>query len=41
MKPNSIAEKTSLRNETEVLSLWENLNNDFKRLNQDYQKKIV
>ena len=34
-------EKTSLRNETEVLSLWENLNNDFKRLNQDYQKKIV
>lgn len=33
-------EKTSLRNETEVLSLWENLNNDFKRLNQDYQDYI-
>lgn len=33
-------EKTSLQNETEVLSLWENLNNDFKRLNQDYQDYI-
>lgn len=33
-------EKTSLRDETEVLSLWENLNNDFKRLNQDYQDYI-
>lgn len=33
-------EKISLRNETEVLSLWENLNNDFKRLNQDYQDYI-
>lgn len=33
-------EKTSLKDETEVLSLWENLNNDFKRLNQDYQDYI-
>ena len=33
-------EKTSLRDESEVLSLWENLNNDFKRLNQDYQDYI-
>jgi len=33
-------EKISLQNETEVLSLWENLNNDFKRLNQDYQDYI-
>lgn len=33
-------EKISFQNETEVLSLWENLNNDFKRLNQDYQDYI-
>ncbi len=33
-------EKTSLKDETEVLSLWENINNDFKRLNQDYQDYI-
>lgn len=33
-------EKTSLKNEADVLSLWENLNNDFKRLNQDYQDYI-
>lgn len=33
-------QKTSLKDETEVLSLWENLNNDFKRLNQDYQDYI-
>lgn len=33
-------QKTSLKGETENLSLWENLNNDFKRLNQDYQDYI-
>lgn len=33
-------EETSLEDESEVLSLWENLNNDFKRLNQDYQDYI-
>lgn len=33
-------EKISLKDETDVLSLWENLNNDFKRLNQDYQDYI-
>lgn len=33
-------EKTSNEDEQEVLSLWENLNNDFKRLNQDYQDYI-
>ena len=33
-------EKTSLKSESEVISLWENLNNDFKRLNQDYQDYI-
>ncbi len=33
-------EKTSLKDENDVISLWENLNNDFKRLNQDYQDYI-
>ena len=33
-------EKTSLQDESDVLNLWENLNNDFKRLNQDYQDYI-
>lgn len=33
-------EKTSLKDENDVVSLWENLNNDFKRLNQDYQDYI-
>lgn len=33
-------EKISTQSETEVLSFWENLNNDFKRLNQDYQDYI-
>lgn len=33
-------EKTSLKDENDVTSLWENLNNDFKRLNQDYQDYI-
>lgn len=33
-------EKTSLKDEKDVISLWENLNNDFKRLNQDYQDYI-
>ncbi len=33
-------EKISLQNETDVLSLWDNLNNDFKRLNQDYQDYV-
>lgn len=33
-------EITSIKDETDVLSLWENLNNDFKRLNQDYQDYI-
>lgn len=33
-------QKTSLKDEKDVLSLWENLNNDFKRLNQDYQDYI-
>ena len=33
-------EKASLKSEADVLSLWESLNNDFKRLNQDYQDYI-
>ena len=33
-------EKTSLKDENDVISLWKNLNNDFKRLNQDYQDYI-
>lgn len=33
-------EKTSLKDENDVISLWENINNDFKRLNQDYQDYI-
>lgn len=33
-------EKTSLKDESDVISLWDNLNNDFKRLNQDYQDYI-
>lgn len=33
-------EITSIKSETDVLSLWENLNSDFKRLNQDYQDYI-
>lgn len=33
-------EKTSFKNESDVISLWDNLNNDFKRLNQDYQDYI-
>lgn len=33
-------EKISLKSETEVHGWWENLNNDFKRLNQDYQDYI-
>ena len=33
-------EKTSLKDENDVISLWENLINDFKRLNQDYQDYI-
>lgn len=33
-------ERTSLKDESEVISLWDNLNNDFKRLNQDYQDYI-
>lgn len=33
-------QKISLKDEKDVLSLWENLNNDFKRLNQDYQDYI-
>ena len=33
-------EKTSLKDESDVISLWENLNSDFKRLNQDYQDYI-
>ena len=32
--------KISHKKETEVHSWWENLNNDFKRLNQDYQDYI-
>lgn len=30
----------SMKSETDVHSWWENLNNDFKRLNQDYQDYI-
>ena len=33
-------EKVSLQGEADVHSWWENLNNDFKRLNQDYQDYI-
>ena len=33
-------ERISLKSETEVLSFWDNLNSDFKRLNQDYQDYI-
>ncbi len=33
-------EKTSFKDESDVISLWDNLNNDFKRLNQDYQDYI-
>ena len=33
-------EKISKKSETEVHGWWENLNNDFKRLNQDYQDYI-
>ena len=33
-------EKISTKNEIDVHSWWENLNNDFKRLNQDYQDYI-
>lgn len=33
-------QRTSQKDESEVLNLWENLNNDFKRLNQDYQDYI-
>lgn len=33
-------EKTSLKDENDVISLWENINNDFKKLNQDYQDYI-
>ena len=32
--------KVSMQSEAEVHSWWENLNNDFKRLNQDYQDYI-
>lgn len=32
--------KSSSKSETEVLSLWEDLSNDFKRLNQNYQDYI-
>ncbi len=34
------AYKISLESEDDVYSWWENLNNDFKRLNQDYQDYI-
>ena len=33
-------EKVSMQSDTDVHSWWENLNNDFKRLNQDYQDYI-
>ena len=33
-------EKISLRDISDVISLWENLNSDFKRLNHDYQDYI-
>lgn len=33
-------DKVSQKSETDVHSWWENLNNDFKRLNQDYQDYI-
>lgn len=33
-------EKVSMQSEVDVHNWWENLNNDFKRLNQDYQDYI-
>ena len=33
-------EKVSLKDISDVISLWENLNSDFKRLNHDYQDYI-